>query len=246
MSDMETSDNTITFVRPGCSAAEAAIAEFPKNDKGVSVTFFAILYFVSMTALVTVDDRGFVFFTALAGFVSVSVMLVLFLVRSGRRRRAYVRQVAGGNIVQVHRHIICVWDELRREHNVPLADTERTKHVNQLFDAAVDLRNELEVWTECEGNDELTGRRELAEARIRARLLHEVTVIKQRQETQRQLDSYVSSLHPAGVTDDEVAEQLAQIRARQEDPAATTRWPIRSRWIESAEKTKKSLINWFH
>lgn len=213
------SSDKVTFIRPDCPAATKAANRYRPDDSTTTLPFLMLAYCSLIVALITADDGGFPHIVAWVGTAWASVMAVITSIRSKRGKSDYARQVNHGNIVHVHKRLISVWDELRHEHEVTLTEDERDRHIKSLFSAAADLRAELEVWAECGNNDQLAERRQLAEARIRARLLHEVNAIKDQQDTQRSLDSLVLPDHPAGLTEKEVAEQLAHLKTRKKEAA---------------------------
>lgn len=228
--------STFPLIKPGApdKARRALRRKQSKRESPpvgtVLVPVCTTVMWVPMIAggLVELDNIGFL--------ISISVSGLNFLVygiwgvRSWRVRRDYDRHVTSGNIVYVDRRLIDVWDELREEHEVTLTYQERAEEINKLIDAAADLRAEVDAWDKAEQVDEQLAndshqaggpneRCILAQARVRARLLREVRDLKDRKEAEHRLAmqaakdlATLDSVHPAGVTDDEVKAQLAVVR----------------------------------
>lgn len=230
--------STVPLIKPGAphQARRALRRRQNKRDSPrtgvVLVPVFTTVMWVPVIAggLIDLDNIGFLISVSFSG-----LNLLLYGtwgVWSWRARRDHNRHVANGNIVYVDHRLIDVWDELRGEHEVTLTDEERAEETSKLIDAAADLRAELDAWNSAEQVDEQLAndshqadepneRCVLAQARVRARLLHEVRDLKDRKEAEHRLAvlaaedlATLDSVHPAGVTDDEVNAQLALVRER--------------------------------
>lgn len=206
-------DHTTDLARPGDDDAAKALAKRPgSGDLVLSMALLTAFFSLSTASFTAVDPvfRSTIEILAVALFALVLGSLTV----RWRDDRRYRRQVEAGNIITVDNHLFETWDELRAECGVALGDEERLERRRDLFDAARDLRRELAERREALGDSELGERRMLAEARIRARLLHEVESLRIVQQTQRDVAALVQEHGPAGVTDSEVSEQLRLLLAR--------------------------------
>lgn len=158
----------------------------------------------------------------MAAIVAVLCLTSLTLVtRNALRNLAFKRHIRAGHIIAVDSYLADAWHDLLAEHDIALSDEQCAGHLRGLYFAARDVQPDLQRRAEAVQTPELAkqqlAKQQLAEARIRARLMREITPIKDAIVAERQA---IASLPPAPdwATTDEVAEQLALLRARRTQP----------------------------
>lgn len=210
----------LTLVRPGSEEARAVLLKYERHETRGGMHL--LLMYLTMGLGWSMLAQGTVRQMALVFVAGISLLMLFSGVRSISASRAYRRHLEAGDFVTVDHHLVTVWDELRGEEDVPLTEAERDERVRDLFYAAQDLQGDLARRKEIRKEPELAEELLLVEARIRARLLREVTSLKQEQETRRQLAALAPDAIDSWATPDEVEQQRRILRERRDRQALSS------------------------
>jgi hypothetical protein len=211
--DATASEEFVYFVRPGNTSAHAALQAHQRNS--IRALRSAVLFFACMGGVWLLLTTGAEQWAGTVLYGLASGVVIGLAVQETRLLRAYHRHVFAGDIVIVDRYLINVWDQLREEERIPLLDWVRDNEIPLLFDAAKDVRADLRVRATCLTDPRTADRLLMAEARIRARLLREVTALRIRREHQRELNRLAAAATDWATTA-EVAKQLDVLRQRRD------------------------------
>ena len=205
-------EKRMVIARPDHSEAQAALEKY-RATAGQSLDLFWPL--ISLTWITAVHNPWF-------KGAAITVMLV-FAIRAGYRfiRRNRIHQeyqafVRNGDIIQLDPLMVEIWDELRGEYDITLSRQERNERLRDLFSAATDLKQTLAHYHQLEGEEELEEAQLEGEARIRARLKPEILALQERQRVERELAQDALPSIEGGVTENEVADELAALRKRRQ------------------------------